>query len=130
MMSLRGLANPLTSTVNPNVKGDAYISQGSTTGYGGKRTPSFEKVEDRTFQVQALSGGELRHADSLNIQGVKRGVYMDGTVNGVRRRLGKGGDILAFGGSYWLIVDVPEPWDGDGWCKVIVAEQTNPPEGF
>lgn len=129
-MSLRGMANALTSTVNPNITGDAYISLGSVTGYGGKRTPGFQKVEGVSLQVQALSGGELRHADSLNIQGVKRSVYLDGTVNGVRRALGKGGDILAFGGSFWLVVDVTEPWDTSGWCKVIVTEQTNAPEGI
>lgn len=129
-MSLRSMANGLTSTLNPNVSGDAYISAGASTGYGGKRTPSFTKVEGRAFQVQALSGGELRHADSLNIQGQKRTVFLDGTVNGVRRALGKGGDILAFSNSYWLVVDVTEPWDESGWCKVIVTEQVTPPEGF
>lgn len=130
MGSLRAFANSVTSTLNPNVPGNAYISQGYTTQPSGKRIPAFTKVTDRSFQVQALSGGELQHSDSLNIQGVKRGVYLDGTVNGVRRALGKGGDILEFDGSFWLIVDVTEPWDGAGWCKVIVTEQTTPPEGF
>ena len=127
-MSLRGMAHGLTSTVNPDVVGDIYVNQGTTTGYGGKRAPSYLRVPDQVLQVQAMSYGALQRADSLNIQGVKRQVYLNGHVKGVERLAGVGGDILGFNGSYWLVADVLEEWDANGWCKVLVVQQVTPPE--
>ena len=131
-MSLRGLAHGLVATVNPDVVGDLYVNQGPVTGYGGKRAPAYLKVEGQVFQVQALSSGTLQRADSLNIQGVKRQVYLNGNVRGVERMAGAGGDILGFPlhgvPAFWLVVEVSEDWDANGWCKVLVVQQVSPPE--
>lgn len=127
-MSLRGIAHGLITAVNPDQLGDVYLNQGAVTGYGGKRTTSYLKVPNQVLQVQAMSYGSLQRADSLNIQGVKRQVYFQGRLKGVERLAGVGGDILGFLGAYWLVADVLEDWDADGWVKVLVVQQVTPPE--
>lgn len=127
-MSLRGLAHGFVTAVNPDTKGDVYLNQGAVTGYGGKRSTSYLKVADQALQVQAMSYGALQRADSLNIQGVKRQVYFQGRLKGVERLAGVGGDILGFNDAYWLVADVLEDWDKDGWVKVLVVQQVTPPE--
>lgn len=128
MSLVRGLAHGFTTVVNPDQPGTAYLNLGPTTGYGGQRTPTFLAVPGQSFQVQAAGYGALRRAEALNIQGVKRQVYFNGYLAGVERLAGKGGDLLGFLNAYWLVVDVLEEWDADGWVKVLVVQQVNPPE--
>ena len=109
-MGLRTLANGMLQGINPDIVGNIYLNQGATTGYGGKRTPGYLLVPGRSLQVQAMSYGAMRRAEALNIQGVKRQVFLDGYVAGVERLAGKGGDILGFSSAYWLVVDVLEEW--------------------
>lgn len=127
-MGLRDLANSMSSTLNPNVLGRFLESNGSTTAPSGKQAPAWlDPVEDVPFQVQALSSGDLKHLDSLNIQGVERAVFMDGHVSGVERLAGKGGDMLYFNSAWWLVTVVLEPWDVSGWCKLGVTQQVVAP---
>lgn len=96
-----------------------------------RRTPTFTDHTLVAAQVQALSAGQIRHAEMLNIQGVKRGVWLYGNKQGVVRVDAKGGDILQFpetlGGTVrdWLVYDVIETWNPDatGWCHVAVVLQ-------
>jgi len=83
------------------------------------------------MQVQALSAEDLKHPNFLNVQGVKRAVYLFGNVQGTVRPDAKGGDLLVFpqnrGGlnRTWLVVAVFETWtpDAQGFCKVGVVLQ-------
>jgi hypothetical protein len=133
-MGLRGLVHGFITVVNPDIIGDVYVNLGPVTGYGGKRAPAYRRVPGVPLQVQACSYGALQRADSLNIQGVKRQVYLNGVLRGVERLAGAGGDILGFAipeypsGAYWLVVDVLEAWDADGWVKVLVQLQVTTPE--
>lgn len=122
-MNLHGIVSPLIAAVNPHVVGSVLASAGYTTAPSGKRTPNFSRTDGVTMQVQALAGEELKLVDGLNIQGVKRAVYLFGDIKGVDRVEAKGGDLLEFLGSTWLVVTVLETWDTAGWCKVAVAKQ-------
>lgn len=127
-MSLRGLANSMTSAINPNVLGVVLLSTGSTTAATGKQSPAFaEPIVDVALQVQALTTGDLKKLDALNIQGVDRTVFIDGQLHGVERLAQKGGDFLFFSNAWWLINAVLEPWDSSGWCKVAVTQQVKAP---
>lgn len=127
-MGLRDLANSMSATINPNVLGRYLESTGSTTADSGKQSPSWATpVEDVPMQVQALTSGDLKHLDSLNIQNVERIVFMDGAIAGVNRLAGKGGDMLYFLSAWWLVTVVLEPWDGSGWCKLGVTQQVEAP---
>lgn len=119
-MNLRGIANGLTSTINPNVAGVFQVNTGFTTQPGGKRVPEYSSV-DVTVQLQELSSTDLKQVDAINIQGILRSAYLNGNFNGINRPDQKGGDILMIGHEKWLVVKVPELWPD--WCKVIINLQ-------
>jgi hypothetical protein len=133
-MNLRGIANALTSTVNPNTAAQLAHSTGYTTSTSGKRTPTYAAPVPVIVQVQALSAPELAHLDSLNIQGVLRNARLDGDWRGVYRPSTQGGDLFTFGttsdvradlqGTTWLIVQVIETWAT--WCSLAIQLQKNP----
>ena len=126
MVNLRGIANSATSAINPNVRATVLRSAGSTTLPNGARVPKY-KTSQAIVQVQALSFSDLTQADGLNIQGVRRAVYVNGAVAGLIRIKQKGGDVLVFDqgtlieGTTWLCVHVLEQWPQ--WCKFIITLQ-------
>lgn len=122
-MNLHAIAAPLVGVVNPNVVGDLVTNQGYTTDDAGRRTPALVTTPGVRMQVQALTGPELAQIDGLNIQGIKRGVYLYGDVQGVSRPEAKGGDLLRFSGREWLVIAVLETWGEAEWCKVAVVLQ-------
>ena len=128
-MNLHAIASPLVAAVNPNVTGTLRDNQGYTTTAAGKREPVYGETTGVLMQVQALAGPELALVDGLNIQGVKRAVYLFGDVQGVVRPDAKGGDILLFSDRVWLVIAVLETWGVAEWCKVAVVlqESTAPP---
>lgn len=129
-LNLHAIAGPLVGTVNANVVATVRLAQGYTTLPTGQQIASYDDVAV-TAQVQALSGGDLRQLDSLNIQGVKRVAYLYPNVQGLVRPNRKGGDLLVFGADVvtllglesatWLVTVVLETWPG--WCKVGLTLQ-------
>lgn len=132
-INLHGAVRGAINAVNPDVLGTWRESTGSTTDAAGRVTPTYEDHTDVPMQVQALSGRDLKHTDFLSMQGVKRAVYLFGTVQGVSRPQVKGGDILRFSMGNgdrvreWLVVVELEQWNPNGtWCKVGVVLQAEP----
>lgn len=122
-MNLRAIANQATSAINPNISAVLRVSTGSTRAGDYTQVPTYATDVTVTVQNQALTGRDIEHLDSLNIQGVVRKVYLNGNVEGLNRAAGKGGDLLVFGGRTWLVVVVFERWDASGWSAVGVTEQ-------
>ena len=123
-MNLHAVAAPIAGVVSGTTLGVWRRNAGTyTTDAAGNRTPDYVDTPDTPMQVQALQGGDLKLVESLNIQGVKRAVYMAGDVQGVDRTSGKGGDLLEFDGAAWLVTLVLETWTGSDWCKVAVTKQ-------
>jgi hypothetical protein len=130
-MNLRGLANGVISTINPNTAAQLLRSAGYATADSGKRTPAYADPVDAQVQVQALSAPQIQHLDSLNIQGVLRNARLNGDWRGVYRPDSQGGDMIAFGdtpdvradlrGSTWLVVQVLETWPE--WCSLAIQLQ-------
>jgi len=129
-MNLHAIAAPLVGVINGNVVGDIRVNQGYVTDAAGRRTPNYTNMPGVRMQVQALSGPELAQLDGLNIQGVKRGVYLFGDIQGAVRPEAKGGDVLVFSNRVWLVVTVLETWGEAQWCKVVVVLQEGPPPPF
>ncbi len=126
-MNLRHTVNALTQTINPNISAVLIRSSGGyTTDATGHRTPVVTSFQVKA-QVQGLSAREIAHLDGLNIQGVMRGVYLYGDIEGVVRTDQKGGDTLQFRETLtgqmrtWRVVQVLETWPD--WCKVVVVMQ-------
>ncbi|TIR66396.1 MAG: hypothetical protein E5X24_23645 [Mesorhizobium sp.] len=80
-----------------------------------------------SLQAQSLTYNDLQLLDGLNIQGVRRAVYLNGSALGVVRELQVGGDLFVFPagtfpeGDTWLVALVLESWPD--WCKCAVTLQ-------
>lgn len=73
-------------------------------------------------QIQSLTYSDLLKLDALNIQGQRRGVYVNGRFDGVVRPQLKGGDLATFpDGTQWLVAHVLEYWPD--WCKLALTLQ-------
>lgn len=121
---MHAVASAIVSAINPTILGTVRVSTGASTAPDGKQSPTYATTANVPMQVQALTSGELKQLDGLNLQGVKHGVYLYGEVEGIARARGKGGDLLTFRGRDWLVAEVLENWNGR-WCKVAVVEQSS-----
>ena len=122
-MDLRGLANGVTSTINPNETVTVLRSTGYTIGAGAKQIPSYAAPISGSAQVQALDAIDLKQLDGLNIQGTIRAIYLRGSLAGVVRPNQTGGDIIKRGSPSqdWLVVKVLESWPD--WSKAAIVLQ-------
>lgn len=122
-MDLRGIANSVTSTVNPNETVTVLRSTGYTTGSGARQVPSYADPVSGPAQLQALSTSDVAQLDGLNIQGVIKAIYLRGALAGVVRPDGTGGDIIQIGdpAKNWLVVRVLENWPN--WTKAAIVLQ-------
>lgn len=127
-MNLHGIVAPIIGAVNPLVNITLEVSTGSTLSADGIRVPTYAKAQSVQAQVQPLSGGELRHLDSLELQGDFVGFYLFGEVSGIVRVDNQGGDKLTFpNGRVYLVTLVLESWPPTApeWCKVVGTLQNN-----
>lgn len=120
-MDLRGIANGVSGTVNPNVLASVRRSTGYTIGAGRKQVPSYAAPVTGPAQMQALDADELKQLDGLNLQGVIKGVYLRGVLAGVVRPDSAGGDLIDIAGQTWLVVRVLEGWPT--WTKAAIVLQ-------
>jgi hypothetical protein len=120
-MSLRSLINASTRFINPNISAIIKQNAGYSTDSNGKRTPLYCTGFPIQIQVQSLNQKEIEHINYLNLQGIIRGVYLDGNWKGIVRADKTGGDILIFSGYTWLVVEVLEAWAP--WTKVAAWQQ-------
>jgi hypothetical protein len=122
-MDLRGIANGVITTVNPNETVTVLRSTGYAIGAGAKQVPSYAAPVVGPGQVQALDADDIKQLDGLNIQGVIRAIYLRGTLAGVIRPDGTGGDIVKRKNDTetWLVVKVLESWPD--WTKAAIVLQ-------
>jgi hypothetical protein len=130
-MNLHAVAGPCVGAINPNVIVEVYASAGSVVNADGVRVPVYDPPYKARAQVQALTFGDLRQIEGLNIQGIRRAMYFLGNVDGVVRPLQKGGDLVKFAGQIWLVAWQLESWNPQsGWVKVCLTLQTDMNESF
>jgi hypothetical protein len=126
-VKLQGIASRYVRAVNPPLAATLRVSTGYTVAEDGTQIPTYQDFLGLEIDIQALSAGEIKHLDALNIQGIMRGVWMPGNIEGLDRPAGKGGDLLVFNGQLWLVTQVLETWDASGWCHVAVTLQDQAP---
>lgn len=126
-MNLHAVVTPSINAVNPGVAVLVKRASGYTTADDGTQVPQYTDLGPVMAQVQALGYQDLMKMDGMNIQGVRRGVYLNGAIAGVIRSQQKGGDILVFPagtlpeGDTWLCAQALEQWPD--WCKVVITLQ-------
>lgn len=127
-MDLRGIANGVTTAVNPNQTVTVLRSTGFTTGAGAKQVPTYAAPVSGPGQIQALDADDIKQLDGLNIQGTIRAIYLRGTLAGVVRPNQTGGDLVTIAApapvalrGTWLVVKVLESWPD--WTKAAIVLQ-------
>lgn len=122
-MDLHGIASSAIGAVNPFVPVTIQISTGSTISADGTPVPTYDDpIEGVSAQIQPMTGRELSQVDALNIQGTKRGMYLEGNIDAIQRLNQKGGDLITTeDGAVWLTVLVLESWPD--WCKAAITMQ-------
>lgn len=122
-MDLRGIANSVSSCVNPNEIVTIERSTGYTIGDGRRQVPTYAAPVTGPAQIQALDGDDLKQIEGLNVQGVIRAIYLRGSLAGVIRPNQTGGDIVKrnAGAETWLVVKVLESWPN--WTKAAIVLQ-------
>ena len=127
-MNLHAIVSGAIGTVNPQQTVTIRRSTGYVTNPDFSRTPTYSTFT-APAQIQALTAGDLRQLDGINLGGAARAVYLYGSSNGPIRVTGEGGDLLTFpDGSTWIVRAPLEQWghgvDGTtGWVKVAVVLQ-------
>lgn len=130
-MNLVGIVSSLVGGVNPLITAN-WLTSGESYTYlpDGTQVPTYKGGIQIPIQIQALTAQELSKLDGLNVQGVKRAVYIEGQAAGVIRCDTRGGDLLIFpdvpGGlnKTWLAVLALETWPD--WVKLAVVLQNDP----
>jgi hypothetical protein len=121
-MDLRGIANGISNTINPNISVTVKASTGYTIGSGLKQVPSYAAPVTGFAQVQALTAADLRHLDGLNIQGATKSIILRGELNAIVRVNSQGGDIVIIGTQTWLTVAVLEQWPLWSRCAIQLQD--------
>lgn len=126
-MNLHSIATGLISMVNPPVTVTLSRSTGYTTNADGTRVPTYNQITGVQVQVQSLTYGDIQLLNGLNIQGVRRAIYIGHEVEAIVRVGKEGGDLLTFPagtlpeGNVWLAAHVLEAWPS--WRKVAITLQ-------
>lgn len=93
-MNLHAIVSGQIGAVNPFAPIIIQRSTGYTTSASGQRSPSYSHPRRIAAQIQALAAEDLTQIAGLNIQGEKRGVYINGRTDGLIRQDEKGGDLI------------------------------------
>jgi hypothetical protein len=127
-MNLRGYANGATRAINPNTAATVRVSAGYDTMADGNRVPKYDNLPFRA-QVQALQFNDMVHLDGLNIQGIRRAIYLNGTIDSVKQINRKGGDLIKIASGpnagVWLVSLVLEQWPDWAKCAVTLQDQAS-----
>lgn len=124
-MNLHGMVRGVIQSVNPDIPVTVYPSAGSTENDAGRPVPAYGTPIATTGQKQPLSGRDIERFNQQNIQGVTCKMHLNGNYEGLFRVLGKGGDLLEFGGQKYLVSSVMERWPD--WCCVALTLQLDQP---
>jgi len=123
-MNLHGMVANQVSAVNPLIQLSIRTSAGYSQLSNGQQVPLYNSPVVVLGQVQSLSAGEIQHMDAMNIQGIRRAIYISGNIDGLVRPNKQGGDlIMTPNGQIWLVHVIDEYWED--WCKALVTLQNN-----
>jgi len=120
-VNLHNLVRGVVGAVNPDIPVTIKPSAGSAEDDTGRVIPAYGADVQTYGQKQPVTGRDIARFQQQNIQGVTCKMYLNGNYEGLFRVLGKGGDLLLFGGQTYLVASVMERWPD--WCCVALTMQ-------
>lgn len=125
-MNLHEIVRGAIGAINPEISVRIRVSTGATEDASGRTVPGYAQSIDTVGQKQDLSGPDIYRLQAQNIQGVVCKMYLNGNYEGLFAVLGKGGDLLVFGGQTYLVAKVLERWPD--WCCLALTMQLDGPQ--
>jgi hypothetical protein len=123
-VNLHGLASLAVGAVNPLTSATLKRCMGYGTSANGTRTPVYAEDEAVDVQLQGMGEKELAHMNELNIGGILRTVWTNGTLQALDRKQGTGGDLLITAdNTTWLVVHILFQWPE--WVSAVVQKQVD-----
>lgn len=132
MLNLNSIvAGPLGGTVHPQEPVLWYRCTGQQNERGVV-TPEYAPPVRLLARVQSASDAALYYAGRAGQNSKTRNFYIsstpEGSVQGLAREDGTGGDLLLYKEQWWLVVAVPEDFTVNGWVQVRATLQVIPPK--
>jgi hypothetical protein len=125
-VNLHQIASGAIGIVNPFVTITMARASGTyTTQPDGTRVPDYV-LRSGPAQVQDLSTEQLKLFEGMNISGLKKKIYLNGSWASTVRADARGGDLFYFGGAEWLAVNILEGWP-DWSCVLVTMQSPRPP---
>jgi hypothetical protein len=125
-VDLNRIAGDVVQVVLPRMELSVQQSIGYTTGNDGKSVSTYAPAIITFGSVQSLTYKDIRQVESLNLQGTRRAIYLEGNWSGLVRPGKQGGDLVTQpDGTVWLVAMVLEHWPD--WTKVAVTLQNDVP---
>src|SRR3990167_5432160 len=100
-MNLNQIVSGAVGSINPQVPLSIRVSTGYAQNADFVRVPSYAPAVTVPGQVQALTFRDIQQIDSLNLQGTRRAIYVNGRVDGLVRVENKGGDLITVPGAFF-----------------------------
>jgi len=122
-MNLRNITSGALSSIVPQISVTVLVSSGYTVAADFSQVPAYAAPLNTFGRIQPLTAQDLKKLDGLNIQSVVQKLYINGNFEGVFRVLGKGGDLVQFGGRTYLVAAVLERWAD--WCSLALTMQVD-----
>lgn len=129
-MNLHAIVSGAIGAINPPIPCTLKISTGYTISPDATQQPTYDYFQNVPAQIQALSGSDIHRMGGLNTQSTQRAVYFYGSIEGLDRQAGKGGDLLIVPPmpgfpreTTWLVTQVLEYWPG--WSKCVLTLQND-----
>jgi len=119
-MNLHAMANGVIQNVLVNTTVTVSRSTGWTQNSDYERVPTYTTLT-ASMSVQALSSEQLKVVNNLNLQGEMYSVVSPIALIGIDRATGKGGDLLTFNGTTWLVVHIDETYPDH--TKAVIQKQ-------
>ena len=119
-MNLHSIVSGAIGTINPSTTITVQYSAGTVVAADGSQSPTYT-TQSIQAQVQPLTYSDEVKANGLNLQGLRKKIYINGQVNGMIRSLNNNGDLVTLpDGSVWKVALV-ENWAD--WCNAIITLQ-------
>lgn len=132
MLNLNNIvAAPLGGTVHPQEPVFWFRCTGQKNERGTV-TPQYAAPVSLSARVQSASDAALFYSERAGQNSKTRNFYISstphGSVQGLARDQGTGGDLLYYKGQWWLVVAVPEDFTVNGWVQVRATLQAIAPQ--
>lgn len=120
-MNLHAIVRGAIQAVNPDIDVIVLRSTGATEDRSGRSVPGYADPVSARGQKQPVTGRDIERFNQQNIQGVTCKMYLYGNIEAMIRKDNRGGDLLKFEGSTYLVASVMERWPD--WCCVALTLQ-------